>query len=131
MPSRGAKYEFHHDPEDWNNKARQLAREAPANCTGVCYARESRSGHELDFKTYEDLPQRSLWNGGNGIYYYRDSVGNTAWALYSRCIHVPLGVAMLGAQGQSLAAHHRPDELVDQQSIVRGYYMPIGGACGT
>jgi len=129
-PSSGTKYEFHNDPVEWNEKARQLVREAPANCTGVCYYGESREGHNLDFKTYDDLPQRSLWNGGNGIYYYRDSVGNTAWALYSRCISVPLGIAMLGAQAQAIGAHGRPDELVDQQSIVRGYYMPTGGACG-
>jgi RHS repeat-associated protein len=126
-PSHGAQYTFHHDPADFDRTAQALAASVSKDCEAWCFKRESEEGGLLDFKTakYQSiLPLRTLWNGGNGMYFERDVVGNAAWALYGKSTGWPLDLLLWGANRQSMRVHHRPDDPQDVWGIIHGYSLP-------
>jgi RHS repeat-associated protein len=111
-------YTIVRDPAMFDTEARALATEAAPDYTNrVSVAIHSLPGGTLDFKRL--LPDRSLWNAGDGLYTHKHAVGNAAWGFYMKQHGFSLETALNGAsaQGKSVGGEDR----LDQRMIKRGY----------
>ena len=113
-------YDIHRDPAEFDATATALTEGAPKLGLRGIY-QESQEGGRLDFK--RKLPDRSLWNAGDGLYTHKDKVGNTAWGYYMSGEGVPLWLATLGASYQAGMVGRRAGEAEDQKFIERGYRL--------
>ncbi|HXG45150.1 MAG TPA: RHS repeat-associated core domain-containing protein, partial [Gemmatimonadales bacterium] len=113
-------YEIHDSPGEFDAIATSLAAAAPAYGNRLLIGLHSLPNGTLDFK--RSLPDRSLWNAGNGLYVHKDKVGNAAWGNYMARRGYSLATALGGAslQGASVGG----EDPLDQRMIRRGYNLP-------
>lgn len=105
------------DPSMFDVQAIALARLAPGYDSWVEVSLNSLPGGSLDFK--RSLPDRALYNAGNGLLTHKHAVGNTAWGYYMRSQGFSLSTALRGAYIQG--GFRGGEDLLDQTMIRRGY----------
>jgi hypothetical protein len=122
LKAGGSKYDIHKDARQFDAEAKHLAIvTAPDYTDIVSMFFQSMTGGTLDFKRL--LPDRSLWNAGNGLMAHKHAIGNAAWGKYMSLHGIPLSTALNGAKAQGATTAGGEDPF-DQAMIRRGYKIP-------
>ncbi len=113
-------YRIVSDPAAFNQLAKSLGDGGPVYGNQLSIAWHSLPGGTLDFKRH--LPDRSLYNAGNGLMTHKHAVGNAAWGYYMNARGYPIERALRGASLQG--ASRGGEDSLDQQMVRRGYGIP-------
>ncbi len=112
-------YSISHDPSMFDAQAKALANHAPDYSSDAQIFVHSWPGGTLDFKRV--LPDRSLYNTGDGMYVHKHAVGNAAWGSYMAGHGFSLSRALKGAAAQGWS--RGGEDPFDQRMIRRGFKL--------